>query len=61
MPDSWHQKAEDEPPSRFRAVFTRKFPSAPGVASHSASSLRVTEEDTPMHHRLPPSVAMKVR
>ena len=38
-----------------------KFPSAPGVASHSASSLRVTEEDTPMHHRLPPSVAMKVR
>ena len=44
MPDSWHQKAEEEPPSRFRAVFTRKFPSAPGVASHSASSLRVTEE-----------------
>ena len=24
-------------------------------------ALRVTEEDTPMHHRLPPSVAMKVR
>ena len=61
MPDSWHQKAEEEPPSRFSAVFTRKSPSAPGVASQLASSFSVSEEETPMHHRLPPSVAMKVR
>ena len=61
MPVSWHQKAEEEPPSRFRAVSTRKFPNAPGAPSPAASSFRVREEETPMHHLLPPSVAMKVR